>query len=126
MGLITKKIRVMGDKGEEIVNCLFDTGAAVSFIRRDIVQKIATPLSMPKSMRFKLGDGNGEIEAKEATHLSFELEEGCEIFDDVVIVEELAEDLIIGAGTLQKWRIKLDLERDDIIIDKKALELKLV
>ena len=126
MGLIIKKLKVMGDRGEGMVNCLFDSGASWSFIRRDIVEKIATPLKMSKPMRFRLGDGNGEIEAKEATHLSVEIEEGCEIFDDVVIVDKLAEDVIIGAKTLQAWRMRLDFEHDDIIIDKKALELKLI
>jgi len=43
-----------------------------------------------------------------------------------VIVDKLAEDLIIGAGTLQKWRIKLDLENDDVLIDPHVAELKLI
>lgn len=125
MGLIIKNLKIAGDKGEALVNCLFDTGATLSFIRKDIVKDIATALMMPKPIRFRLGDGDGELEAKEVTSLHFEVDGGM-ISDEVVIVDKLAEELIVGAGTLQKWRIKLDLENDDIIIDKKALELKLV
>jgi len=51
---------------------------------------------------------------------------GIEISDNVVVVDKLAEDLIIGAGTLQKWRIKLDLENDDVLIDPHVAELKLI
>jgi len=125
MGLIIKKILVKGDKGGKEMDALFDTGASLSFIQRDIVKQIATPLKMPEPMKFQLGNGRGEIEAKEMTPLHFEIK-GCKINDNVLIVDSLAEGLIIGAGTLQKWRINLDLENDDIIIDKKSLELKLV
>jgi hypothetical protein len=31
-----------------------------------------------------------------------------------------------GADTLQRWKIKLDPENEDVIIDKKATELKLI
>jgi hypothetical protein len=48
MGLIIKKLKVMGDKGEGMVNALFDTGASISFIRSDVVTGLATPLVMPK------------------------------------------------------------------------------
>ncbi|MEW6481747.1 MAG: retropepsin-like aspartic protease [bacterium] len=125
MGLITKKLKVMGDKGEREVNCLFDSGASVSFIREDIQRAIATPFSLLKLMSFQLGDGRGRIEADRGVFLRIVLPEG-DIFDDVVIVDSLGEEMVIGAQTLQRWRIKLDFEHDDIIVDKKALELKLI
>jgi len=125
MGLITKKLKVMGDKGEEVVNCLFDSGASWSFIRKDIQERIATPFSMLKKLRFSLGDGKGNIETDKGVFLQIKLPEG-EIFDDVAISDFLAEEMIIGAKTMQVWKIRLDLEHEDIIIDKKSLELKLV
>ncbi|MEW6481745.1 MAG: retropepsin-like aspartic protease [bacterium] len=125
MGLITKKLKVMGDKGEREVNCLFDSGASVSFIRKDIQETLATPFSLLESISFQLGDGKGRVEANEEVLLWIKLPEG-KIFDHVVIVPQLAEEMIIGAKTLQFYKIKLDFEHDDIIVDKKALELKLI
>jgi len=43
-----------------------------------------------------------------------------------VVVEELSEELVIGSDRMQRWEIKLDLEKEDILIDKKALELKII
>jgi len=37
----------------------------------------------------------------------------------------LSDEVILGANTLQKWRIKLDLEHDGVIIDKRRAPLVL-
>jgi len=34
--------------------------------------------------------------------------------------------VIIGVATLQKWRLKLDFERDEIIIDPRVTKLWLL
>jgi len=47
MGLIIKKLRVFGDKGQKRVQVLFDTGASSSFVRRDIAGSLATILKLP-------------------------------------------------------------------------------
>ena len=43
MGLIIKDYIVTGDKGSDTVTALLDTGAAASFIRKDIAERIVTP-----------------------------------------------------------------------------------
>jgi hypothetical protein len=48
------------------------------------------------------------------------------VYQQILVADELSEELIIGADTLQHWKIKLDPEREDVIIDKKGLELKLL
>ena len=46
--------------------------------------------------------------------------------DEFLVVPGLSEEAIIGAATLQKWRIKLDFERDQVIVDPKAGKLQLI
>jgi len=125
MGLIVKELEIKGDLGERKASVLFDTGASVSFIRRDIVEDVATRIKLPTSMKFKMGDGETFLEAKECCNIWISVN-GCTIWDDVVVVDKLSEEMIIGAKTLQGWRIKLDLENDKVIIDKKVTEMKLV
>ena len=43
-----------------------------------------------------------------------------------MVMEKLSNGVIIGAATLQKWRLKLDFERDEIIIDPKVTKLWLL
>ena len=68
--------------------------------------------------------GEGSLSVSESTGvLSVEVE-GFNLFWHFLVVPNLSEELIIGADFLQRWKIKLDPER--IIIDPKALKLKLV
>jgi len=46
--------------------------------------------------------------------------------DEFLVVPNLSEDVVIGATTMQKWRIKLDFEHDEIIIDPKVAKLILI
>jgi hypothetical protein len=43
-----------------------------------------------------------------------------------MVLENLSEKVIIGAATLQKWRLKLDFEKEDVIIDPKVTKLYLI
>ena len=40
MGRIVKKLSVQGDKGEKEINVLFDSGASVSVIRKEIAEEL--------------------------------------------------------------------------------------
>ncbi len=125
MGLIVKDVEIAGDKGTKKLKALFGSGASLSLVRRTVVQGVATEVKMPRQVSFQLGDGEGRLTTERWVPLVITVK-GVEISDNVVVVEKLAEDLIIGAGTLQKWRIKLDLENDDVLIDPRVTELKLI
>jgi predicted aspartyl protease len=125
MGLIIKKITVEGDKGKTTINTLFDTGASASFVRRDVAKNIATIVKLPTSYKFVQGDGKHEITIQSCINVNLTIND-VTVFQQILVADELSEELIIGADTLQHWKIKLDPEREDVIIDKKVLELKLV
>jgi len=124
MGLIIKKLRVAGDKGERRLQILFDTGASASFVRRDVVDKMATTLKLPSPQTYTLGDGVGRLRVNETVVL-YVLIGGIEISDNFIVAPRLSDEAIIGANTMQKWRIKLDLENERVIIDKRMARLLL-
>ncbi|MFQ6015621.1 MAG: hypothetical protein ACE5NP_09275 [Anaerolineae bacterium] len=47
------------------------------------------------------------------------------INDQILVVDKLADDMIVGAHTMQGWRIKLDLEKEEVIMDPSAARLRL-
>src|SRR3990167_6342180 len=124
MGLIIKKLRVAGDKGERRLQVLFDTGASASFIRRDAVDKIATTLKLPSPETYTLRDGVGKLRVNETVVLYVYID-GVRISDNFIVAPRLSDEVIIGANTMQKWRIKLDLENEKVIIDKRMARLLL-
>ncbi|MBK7807123.1 MAG: hypothetical protein IPJ51_12580 [Saprospiraceae bacterium] len=46
--------------------------------------------------------------------------------DEFLVIPGLSEEVIIGAATMQKWRIKLDFEHDKAIVDPKVAKMQLV
>lgn len=125
MGLISKQLEVIGDKQKIKVQALFDTGASASFIRKDLADQIATVVRMPSPWMFILGDGKGRVQAEHCLHVDIIIK-GIRIFHQLIAVKDLGEEMIIGPDILQRWRIELNPEREDILIDKKVTELKLM
>lgn len=125
MGLISKQLEVIGDKQKIKVQALFDTGASASFIRKDLADQIATVVRMPSPWMFILGDGKGRVRAEHCLHVDIIIK-GIRIFHQLIAVKDLGEEMIIGPDILQRWRIELNPEREDILIDKKVTELKLM
>lgn len=52
--------------------------------------------------------------------------EDIRLTDEFYIIPDLSEQVIIGASTMQKWRIKLDFDHDTIIIDPKVAKAILI
>jgi hypothetical protein len=125
MGLISKQLEVIGDKQKIKVQALFDTGASASFIRKNLADQIATVVRMPSPWMFILGDGKGRVQAEHCLHVDIIIK-SIRIFHQLIAVKDLGEEMIIGADILQRWRIKLNPEREDILIDKRVTELKLM
>jgi predicted aspartyl protease len=124
VGLIVKKLRVAGDKGERRLEVLFDTGASASFIRQEAVERIATTLKLPSPEAYTLGDGVGKLRVRETAVLYVYID-GVRISDNFIVAPRLSDSVIIGANTLQKWRVKLDLENEEIIINKRMARMLL-
>lgn len=124
MGLIYKDVALKGDKGDGEFHALWDNGCSESFIRRDLAEKVATILKLSAPREFEMGKGT--LSVAESTGILDVEAEGYNLFWHFLVVPDLSEELIIGADFLQRWKIKLDPENEKIIIDPKALKLKLV
>ena len=126
MGVLVKEIEIIGDKGKAKVKALFDSGATDSLIRKDIAEKVATLLRMPQSLVFILGDGETQIQSDCSTDLQFIINNSLIPGWRFYVVDKMEEEIVIGADAFQRWKFKLDFEKEDVIIDKEALRLRLV
>lgn len=124
MGLIFKEVVLRGDKGERKFQALWDNGSSESFIRKNLAEKVGTVLNLSAPREFEMG--KGVLLVEESTGIMDVKVEGYNLFWHFLVVPELSEELIIGADFLQRWKIKLDPENERIIVDPKALKLKLV
>ncbi len=125
MGIITKRIRLVGSRGEHETDGLFDTGASYSFVRRDVAERLATLEPLPQPMSFEMAQQGATVTARERVVLDFWID-GYRFSDEFLVLDNLSEELIIGAKTMQAWRLKIDMEREDIIIDPSVTRLRFI
>ena len=123
MGLIYKSYEISGERSTATVNALFDTGAGASFLRQDIAESIGTPAALSQPQRFTLADGTVALTVDQTINLDFAIGD-APIFYTFLVVPNLAEETIIGADMMQRWKISLDLDQESVAVDPRALRLR--
>lgn len=118
-------LQFVGSKGEKIVYTLFDSGANLSCISAANLENLENPVSLGITRKLATASEHHFIEISHAVRLDFYINDVL-LSDEFLVVPALSEDAIIGAATLQKWRIKLDFEHDQVIVDPKVAKLQLI
>lgn len=125
MAVIEKTIKLRGSKGEETVSALFDSGATYSCMRQELAERLEILTPLPEVLEF--GTAKEGHNLKAASHIGILFYIGVDRFsDEFMVVEGLADEVIIGAATLQKWRMKLDFEHDEVLYDPKVTKLRII
>jgi hypothetical protein len=125
MAVIQKRIRLAGSKGSWEGVAVFDSGSTYSCIRPELARKLGTVEPLPEPMDFGTAKEGGTLTATERIALNFYLD-GYRFSDEFMLIPGLSEPVVIGAATLQKWRLKLDFEADEVIIDPRVTHLRLL
>jgi predicted aspartyl protease len=113
---IYRVLRVRSSKGELAVKALFDTGASFTVVRRDVAEKIGHIL--PTDVReVALADGKTKLKVLGYIPISTVLE-GSPIDDIAYVIEELAEELIVGVRVMEFYDIKLDPSTNRVIVGR--------
>ena len=109
-------MRFEGSKGERNLYALFDSGATYSCIHEDIATELEVLTNLHTPMRMVTATASTYMEIKHRVTLDF-YHYDIRLTDEFYVIPDLSEQVIIGASTMQKWRIKLDFENDTIILD---------
>jgi len=123
MAIIEKEIELVGSKGRKKVKGLFDSGATYSCLNRTLAQELEILIPLAEPLSFETAEKGKMLEAKEHVSLLFYLN-GYRFSDEFMVIPEFSEELIIGASTMQKWRFKLDFEKEEVIIDPRVTRLR--
>ncbi|MGH9801102.1 MAG: retropepsin-like aspartic protease [Blastocatellia bacterium] len=123
--MLERTITFRGSKGKADLQTLFDIGATYSCIRPDVVEKLAPTNLLPEPLPVETAAEGNYVHIESTSRLEFTLD-GMRLSDEFMVVPGLSEQAIIGATTMQKWKIKLDFEHDEIITDPRAAKLKLM
>lgn len=125
MSIIRVPVLFVGSKNEKPLYTLFDSGASTSCINSEIAQLLGEPIKLQQPKKFATASEHHYMEVNQVMYFDFTINE-VSLFDDFFLVPGLSEEAIIGATTLQKWRIKLDFEHEVIIVDPRVGRLQLL
>ena len=114
-----------GSKSSKNLYALFDSGATYSCLNEDRADELEIFTSLHTPMRLATASEHVFMEITQRVTLDF-YKDDIRLSDEFLVVPNLSEEVIIGATTMQKWRIKLDFEHDTIIIDPKVAKLILI
>jgi len=109
MGVIINRIKLVGSKGTKKIDGLFDSGASFSFINYELAKKLDIILDLSEPIEFETAEEGRKITVSKRILLDFYIE-GIRLSDEV----------IIGAATMQKWRLKLNFDQDRVIVDQRV------
>ena len=108
-----------GSLGEKVLYTLFDSGATFSYIHPDHAGDLAILNKMKIPLEVATASVGNYLKIEERIITDFYIDD-IRLSDEFMVIPGLSEDAIIGAATLQKWRIKLDFEHNAVIVDPKV------
>jgi hypothetical protein len=125
MSIIKEPLLFVGSQGEKHLYALFDSGANLSCIHPDNVKDLEIPSHLGRERLIGTASEGHFIKVTERISVDFYMNNVL-LSDEFLVVPGLSEDVIIGAATMQKWRIKLDFEHDRAIVDPKVAKMQLI
>ncbi len=126
MGIIRLPILFRGSMNDKFLYCLFDSGANYSFLRKDIAEQVEPLIQLREPLRMTIADANNFMMVEYATRSSFSVSNDVELSDEFFVLEDLSEEAVIGALTMQKWKMKLDFEHDRVEVDPRMAKMQIV
>ncbi len=125
MGILVKPVTLRGDKGQIELDGMFDTGSTYSVIRKDIAEQLATVVPLDEPIVLRTAEQGRQLTVTHRVVLTIWLN-GYRLSDEFMVVEQLSRPVLIGAATMQKWRMRVDMANEEIIVDPTATELWLL
>ena len=129
VSVLEHEVTLIGSKGRARCQALFDSGATYSIIRKDIAEIIAPldPFPDPENWIFETARAGQLIEARYRVALGFRFADSEARFsDEFVVFDDLSEEVIIGAKTMQAWRITVDFKTERVVYRKTAEKLRVI
>jgi hypothetical protein len=125
MSILRSPLLFRGSKNDKYLFGLFDSGANLSAIRSDLAEQIDVLIKLREPIKLATANSNDFMVVENKFVCQFFLND-VPLSDEFLVVDDLSEEVIIGAATMQKWRIKLDFDKDEVWVDSKVAKLQIV
>ena len=124
MSVLKFPLLFKGSNGERVLYALFDSGSHFSCINEEYAKDLGKPETLNNIHTVSTAAEGQFLLIKEIMKLDFFINDSS-LSDDFLVVPGLSEQVIIGAATFQRWKIKLDFDYDCVFVDSKIASLQL-
>ena len=122
--IIQQSLLFEGSITSATLTAVFDSGAGLSFINSKKANGLGVLEKLPRPLKVGQAAENTDIWVTETIRLIFTLNE-LELEDTFYLFPNLADEVLVGVPTMQKWHIVLDPTHNQIITDPKAVRLRI-
>lgn len=125
MAQLKSAVFYLGTKGEKTISTLFDDECRYSYIGSVIAEKICKPQLLGRKRKIESHNPKKTIAITHAVVLDFYIDSVL-LSDEFFVLPGLGEEIVIGAPTIRKGRMKLNPETGRIEVNPKAANLQLI
>ena len=104
----TLTVRDVADR-PATVRAVFDTGSHFTIVRESCLPAGAQVLKYAKPKDMRTATQGGPLSITGATQLVIEIGDK-QVQDEVLVAPQLGQEMLVGAGTMQKWDISIQNE----------------
>ncbi|GBC71588.1 hypothetical protein HRbin02_01373 [Candidatus Calditenuaceae archaeon HR02] len=112
MGMVKKRLHVRGDRGERVVDVLFDTGATRSLIKREVAASVSSTRKIIAPTYATLADGR-RVTLETVCEVLVDIDDR-EVWVEAFLLDELTVEMIFGVLDMEAYMIKIDPARKDL------------
>lgn len=109
---------------EKYLYTLFDSGADLSCVHPDQAAALGGVIALVRPRRVGTASEGHYIVVDSKVVLEFCIND-VPLSDEFLVVPGLTEEAVIGAATMQKWRIRLDFEHDRVSVNPRLMRMRL-
>ena len=109
MGIVRESLLVRGERGEEKLSVLFDSGSVRSLVQTRVAERLAIPRELPAPVEVVVADGR-KVKCRLYCNMIVEIG-GKRVVIQPLLMDDLPVPLIFGALDMEAYMIKLDPAR---------------
>ena len=121
MATLVQEHILSGGRGRAPVQVTYDSEVIDSFVRRDIAERLDQITEYRYELRYTVTGGRGDFVVRYGIGLSAEIDGTILPLISASVVDDLAEELILGSFMMRQWKIAVDFDGGSVSVDPRAL-----
>ena len=122
MATLVQEHILSGWRGRAPVQVTYDSEVIDSFVRRDIAERLNKVIEYRHEIRCTATGGRGEFVVRRGTYLNAEIDGTILPVISAFVVDDLAEELILGSFMMRQWKIAVDFDGGTVSVAPNALK----